>query len=339
MTKRGDYRYWALLTLVFAAAAFLRFYRLDSMPLGFHHDEGLDAVAAMEIWTKGQHPIFFPQSGSREPLMIYLESLGILALGATRMGARIAQACVGTAGVVAAWFLFRELFGRRVGLLGAAITAFSFWQMFESRLGLRAISQPLIEALCLLFVWRAFSRRTWLDALLAGLFAGLTMYTYTASRALPILVVLLVLWQAATVPAFASKQWSRMLAAAGVALAVFAPLGVYAIRRPQDFLGRSLQVNLLSPQPFTGAGEMGGIGMAIVRTLGMFSVQGDPAWKYNIGGQPVFDWLMSALFYAGILLALVAAAQWIRLRRRERGTASPHAFALLSLAVMLLPGV
>ncbi len=325
--------------MVFASAAFLRFYRLDALPLGFHHDEGLDAVAALEIWTKGQHPIFFPQSGSREPLMIYLESLGILAFGATRLGARVAQACVGTAGVVAAWFVFRELFGRRVALMGAAITAFSFWQMFESRLGLRAISQPLVETLCLLFVWRMFTRRSWSDAVLAGAFAGLTMYTYTASRALPILLLLLVVWQAATAPAFAAKQWSRLAAAGTIALAIFAPLGVYALRHPDEFLGRAMQVSLLNPEPFTGAAyESGGVGSAVLRTLGMFSVQGDPAWKYNIGGLPVFDWPESALFYGGLALAVAAGVSWVRKARRERGAASPHAFVLLWLAVMLLPG-
>ncbi|MFI5265776.1 MAG: glycosyltransferase family 39 protein [Chloroflexota bacterium] len=323
---------------MFLAAAFLRFYRLDALPLGFHHDEALDSIAALEIWTKGQHPIFFPQQGSREPLMIYLESLGILALGATRLGARIAQACVGTAGVVAAWFLVREMFGRRVALLASACMAFSFWQMFESRLGLRAISQPLVEALCLLFFWRTLAHRYWRDAVIAGALLGLTMYTYTAARALPLLFVAVALWQLATVPAFLAKHWSRLLAVAGVALVVFAPLGVYALRHPEDFLGRSLQVNLLSPEPFTGAAYSGGVGESVLKTLGMFSIQGDPAWKYNIGGQPVFDWPMSALFYGGIVLALLAIAGYVRTRRAERPVASPHAFLLLWLAVMLLPG-
>jgi len=323
---------------VFVAAAFLRFYRLDALPLGFHHDEALDSIAALEIWTKGQHPIFFPQQGSREPLMIYLESFGILALGATRLGARIAQACVGTAGVVAAWFLVRQMFGRRVALLASACMAFSFWQMFESRLGLRAISQPLVEAICLLFFWRTLTHRRWRDALLAGAFLGLTMYTYTAARVLPLLFTAVVLWQLLVAPGFLAKQWARMLAVAAAALAVFAPLGVYALQRPSDFFGRSLQVNLLTPQPFTGAARSGGVGQAVLKTLGMFSVQGDPAWKYNIGGQPVFDWPMSALFYGGIALALLAVASSVRTRRTERPVASPHAFLLLWLAVMLLPG-
>ncbi|HLQ33250.1 MAG TPA: glycosyltransferase family 39 protein [Chloroflexota bacterium] len=316
----------------------MRFYRLDALPLGFHHDEGLDAVAALEVWTKGQHPIFFPQSGSREPLMIYLESLSILALGATRLGARAAQACVGTAGVVAAWFLFRALFGRRVALLGAAIMGFSFWQMFESRLGLRAISQPLFETLCLLFFWRTLTQRRWPDAVLAGLFLGATMYTYTASRALPLLLAALVLWQLAVSPAFLAKQWTRMLVVAGLGLAVCVPLGLYAARHPEEFFGRSLQVNLLNPQPFTGAAQAGGVGPAVLRTLGMFSIEGDPAWKYNIGGQPVFDWPISALFYGGIVLAVVGTASWLRQLRRDRTLPSPHAFVLLWLVIMLLPG-
>lgn len=326
-----------LLLAVFSVAAFLRFYRIDALPLGFHHDEGLDATAALEIWSKGQHPIFFPQQGSREPLMIYLESLGILALGATRTGARIMQACVGTAGVVAAWFLVREMLGRRVALLAAACTAVSFWQMFESRLGLRAISQPLFETLGLLFFWRTLTRRSWWDAALAGLFLGLTMYTYTASRALPFLLMALAVWQLATAPSFLSKQWGRLLVVGGVTTAVFAPLGVYALQRPDDFFGRSLQVNLLSPQPFTGAADSGGVGVAVLKTFGMFSVQGDPEWKYNIGGLPVFDWPMSALFYGGLLLAVVGTAAYLRTPRRDREPASPYAFLLLWLMVMLLP--
>ena len=335
---RREWVYAGLLGLVFAAAAFLRFYRLDALPLGFHHDEALDSIAALEIWTKGHHPIFFPQQGSREPLMIYLESLGILALGATRLGARIAQACVGTAGVVAAWFLVRHMFGRRVALLASACMAFSFWQMFESRLGLRAISQPLVETLCLLFFWRTLTARRWLDALLAGGLLGLSLYTYTAARLLPLLFVAVTLWQLASVRGFLAKQWRRLLVVAGAAVAVFAPLGIYALRRPEAFFGRSLQVNLLSPEPFTGAAESGGVGEAVLKTLGMFSVQGDPAWKYNIGGQPVFDWPMSALFYGGIALAVVMVAGYVRTSRGQRPLASPHAFLLLWMPIMLLPG-
>ncbi|MBV8085465.1 MAG: glycosyltransferase family 39 protein [Chloroflexi bacterium] len=324
------------MALVIATAAFLRFWRLDSLPLGFHHDEALDAISALEIWTKGQRPIFFPQQGSREPFMIYVESLGILALGATRLGARVMQALAGTVGVAVAWLLFRELFSRRVALLATGFMAVSFWAMFESRLGLRAISQPLFEALCLLFFWRTLTHRRWRDAVLAGLFLGVTMYTYTASRALPVLMVALVLWQVATSPSFMAKQWSRMLVVAGVGLAVFAPLGGYALRHPDEFLGRSLQVSLLSPEPYSGAS--GSVLQAAWGTLGMFSFVGDPEWKYNIGGQPVFDWPVSALLYAGVIVALAGIWTYLRRPRRERPDASPHAFALIVALVMLLPG-
>ncbi|MBV8086135.1 MAG: glycosyltransferase family 39 protein [Chloroflexi bacterium] len=330
--------YWAGLGLVLAAAAFLRFYRIDALPLGFHYDEGLDAVSAHEIWSKGVRPIFFPQSGSREPLMIYLESFGILALGATRVGARIAQAFVGTGTVVAAWFLFGAMFNRRVALLGTAFMGLSLWHMFESRLGLRAISQPLVEAIALLFLWRWLERRRWADALLAGAFLGLAQYTYTAARALPLLAVLVVLWQALFSPAFVRRQWAHTLGVAGAALAVFAPLGWYAIHHWQEFFGRSLQVNLIAPEQFTGTDQAGGVGAAIWRTLGMFSVHGDSAWKYNVAGLPVFDWPVSALFYGGIVLAIAGVVRWLRVPRKIRPAASPHLLALLATAVMLTPG-
>src|SRR5581483_2661616 len=344
-----------LLTIL-AVAAFLRPFRLDELPLGFHYDEGLDAISALEIWSKGIHPIFFPSSGSREPLMIYLDSFGILALGATRLGARIMQALVGTGTVLAVWFLFKELFRRRnaaraerseasgasewnVGaLLATAFMAVSFWHMFESRLGLRAISQPLVQTLCLLFFWRALVYRRWRDALLSGVFLGLAMYTYTAARVLPLLFLVVVVWQAATTQQFARRQWSRMLALAGTGLLVFLPLGIYAITNVDAFFGRSLQVNVLNPQPFTGSDQAGGVVTAVARTLGMFSIQGDPAWKYNLGGQPVFDWPVAALFYAGVLLAVARVIAYLGEKQAARPTASPEAFLLLWMAVMLVPG-
>lgn len=338
MTKGANWRYPALLGLVFATAAVLRFYRLDALPLGFHHDEALDALSALEVWTKGQHPIFFPQQGSREPLMIYLESLSILGLGPTRLAARFMQACVGTGDVVAAWCLVRSMFGRRVALLASALMAVSFWQMFESRLGLRAISQPLVETLCLLFVWRMLNQRRWRDALLAGLFLGFSLYTYTAARVLPLLIVALLIWQAALSPGFVAKQWNRALTLIASSAVAFVPLALYALRNPQDFLGRSLQVNLLNPEPFTGAASSGGVGVAVLRTLGMFSVRGDPEWKYNIGGLPVFDWPVSALFYGGIVVALIAVVGYLRHSKNEREVANPYAFLLLWLPIMLVPG-
>ncbi|MHB8620373.1 MAG: glycosyltransferase family 39 protein, partial [Chloroflexota bacterium] len=318
-------------------AAFLRFYRLDALPLGFHHDEALDAISAAGIW-RGDHPIFFTNTNPREPLMIYLQSLGILAFGPTRLGARSMQAAVGTAGVLAAWFLVKELAGRRVALLAAGFMAVSFWQMFESRISARAISEPLVGTLCFLFFWRTLAERRRRDTLLAGLFLGLSLYTYTNARAIPIFLVLMVAWQLCFSPRFFRETWRHMLAAAGTGVVAFLPLGVYFLRHPNQFWGRSLQVNVVNPQAYTGSSHAGGVETAVLHTLGMFSFRGDTVWKYNLSGLPVFDWPVSILFYGGLLLALAGTVAYVRQPRSARPTVSLYPFLLLWMVAMLVPG-
>ncbi len=129
-----------------------------------------------------------------------------------------------------------------------------------------------------------------------------------------------------------------MSAVAVTGIIVFLPLGIHFWQHPEDFFGRSLEVNVISPQQFTGSSAAGGVGTAVLNTLGMFSFRGDGAWKYNLSGQPVFDWPMSALFYVGVVLALAGVVTYLRRKRTERDPASPHAFVLLWIVVMLLPG-
>jgi hypothetical protein len=62
-------------------------------------------------------------------------------------------------------------------------------------------------------------------------------------------------------------------------------------------------------------------------TLGMFTFRGDPVWRYNLAGRPVFEPLVGALFYVGLIIAL-----W---RARE----PRYLFALMWLPVGLLPSV
>ncbi|MBV9119998.1 MAG: glycosyltransferase family 39 protein, partial [Chloroflexi bacterium] len=328
--------YILLLLMVFAAAAALRLYGLDTFPQGFHHDEAIDALAAQGI-LRGEHPIFFTNVNPREPLMIYLQSVGVLVFGATKVGARVMQGLTGTASVVVAWFLLRDLFGRRVALLGAAFMAISLWHVVDSRIGMRSISQPLLETACLLFFWRLAHSARWRDAVLAGVFLGGTLYTYSGARALPILLVVLVGWQALTAPGFVRRMWAQVLAVAGIGLVVFAPLGIYFIQNPDKFYGRSLEVNVINPQPFTGSAGAGSVWQETLRTLAMFSFRGDAAWKYNIGGQPVFDWPVSLLFYGGILIALLAVVTYLRTSRKRRPLACAAAFSLLGGLIMLLP--
>jgi len=64
-----------------------------------------------------------------------------------------------------------------------------------------------------------------------------------------------------------------------------------------------------------------------IACLGVFSFRGDPQWRYNLPGRPIFNLLTSLLFYGGLALAL-----W---RWRD----PRHALLLGWFAVGVLPGL
>jgi hypothetical protein len=70
-----------------------------------------------------------------------------------------------------------------VALMAGAFLAVSWWPIIFSRIGLRPIMEPL---LLVIFAW-FWPRRPWL----AGLFLGLSLYTYTGARVLFLWPVLL----------------------------------------------------------------------------------------------------------------------------------------------------
>ena len=86
-----------LLTLITLLAAFLRFYRLDAIPPGFHYDEAYEALEAWRVMTvPGYHPIFFPGNFGVEPLFVYLTSIAFRAFGADPQVMRGVAALLGT---------------------------------------------------------------------------------------------------------------------------------------------------------------------------------------------------------------------------------------------------
>ena len=72
------------------------------------------------------------------------------------------------------------------------------------------------------------------------------------------------------------------------------------------------------------AGDLRPLAADALAAVGMFGWQGDPEWRYNLAGRPVFDPLGAGLFYAGFLIAL-----W-RFRRPE------YAFLVIWLPANLL---
>lgn len=276
---------------------------------------------------KGYRPVFFEINMGVEPALIYAEALAFWLFGESVTVQRLVSVAFGLLTVLLTYVLAAHLFkSRLVGLLSTLLIAISFWHVFVSRLALRAVVMPPLQILTLFFFWRGLEEHRLRHFVLAGLFGGLTMYSYLSSRFLPFIPIIFVLYLLLR-SGISRGVWWRLGVMIAIWLLVFLPLGVFYLNNPQWFLLRAEQALVIS-RPHSESG-LPAVLRQTLATLGMFSFEGDPSWRYNLAGRPVFDWAMALAFYGGIVLSLVHSVRKPRL--------NPYAFILIIQAVMLVP--
>ncbi len=317
-----------LLTLLLIGAA-LRFADFGQLPPGLYHDEaqhGLDALAVLQ----GQHPLYFTANNGREPLYIYLVAASVRAFGRSPWAVRLPSFFIGFLTLAATCRLARQLWGRKEAGWALAVFAVTFWPIHLSRVAFRAVLLPLFTALFLAEGVRAVrrdSRRAWLAA---GLLYGAAFYTYTAVRFTPVALGLffhLALWRWRE-PTL--RLWRKGWVALPGALAAVAPLALYALRHPEQFLLRTDQVSILNPA-INGGDLWGTLWRHALRTAGMFFVRGDFIWRHNLALRPVWRLPLGFAFIVGLLLL---GREALRARPPSAAKAS---LVLLWTVVMMLP--
>lgn len=339
-----------LALLILLVAAVLRLYGLHQYPPGPHYDEAVYLLITRSIAFGGAR--FFPiveAYQGREVLWMYLNAPLLSLIADDIFTLRVTAAFCNLITIAASIALGRAMFpGRRgllVGLAVGVMMALSFPQVWLARQAFRAVTLPLMQALALLFLWRGLtyhpkplSERTGSPArggrgvrgliflALGGLFAGGALYTYMASRLFPFWLLLggLALF------AFDRARWRLRLAQGivffGVMALVAAPMAVYAIQKPDIFLGRLEEV--------TQADES----ISLIKSIGlhasMFFTEGDPYLRYNIPQRPYFTLI------EGLFLVIGLGAATVRLIRRETPPIQRAAYGLALLSpLMVIPSV
>jgi hypothetical protein len=198
--------------------------------------------------------------------------------------------------------------GYGLAALSAVFLATAFFHIVFSRYGFRVIIEPVVQGLALGFLFWGLSRGSWRRLLLAGAFTGLAAYTYLAARMfpLPLAVFWLALLAAAARRGLFLYYARRLAVWAASALAAFAPLGVYFLRHPEDFVNRAAQV---APR----AGESSLLLLGLRRAAEMVFISGEPYDRYNIPGMPLLGPVMGALFVLGLAATLAGAVRNWRL--------------------------
>ena len=290
----------ALMVLCLLIAAALRFPDLQIIPPGAHYDEAANGILAGDIGLRGERPIFISSYTGKEALFFYLAG-GLMRLaGESLFSLRLTAAFAGILTVAAAYWLGREMLAdRRQALLAAALLAASFWHVLFSRLGFRAITEPLLQALAVAALFRGLRRNDnrWLIA--AGVLLGLTAYTYLAARVFPILLFFGLL------PLFiGGEKWRLRLRQValflGAGLLTLLPLLAYFWSHPDAFWVRIGQV---APSADQGQAVLA-VWRSLLESWGMFFLRGDPFLRFNLPGRPLFGWIVGGLLVVGWLVCL-----------------------------------
>ena len=308
--------------------------------------EGYAADAHAEQPAKAtRFPVFFEGNYGREPLHIYLMALSINLFGATPFAIRAIPAAAGVLAVAATFLAARMLFSEReeadgsylVPLLAALVVAILYPAIHFSRFGIRAMVFVPVETMAVACFWWGVSRRekkklaksdaaTWLIFLLSGFFLGLALYTFAASRLLPLVWIIFVpLWFLQDREAF-WIHWRHVAGMAGAALLTSLPLLLFFLRYPYYFVFRIAYVANRGKGVIEGRPGMTWL-LNVGRVLRGLLWQGETHLRHNLPGRPYLDPIQAVFFLLGVIKTLRRIAQ------------PRFQFLLIWFVVMLLPSI
>jgi 4-amino-4-deoxy-L-arabinose transferase-like glycosyltransferase len=322
-----------LLIAIVLIAIIFRFAAFKQVPPGLHYDEAIDAKLAQEI-RSGAWPIYFEEGWGREPLYHYLVAFTLNLVPDPTSALRFVSGALGLVQLLAAYFLFRKIFGVPTALIGAAWIAVLFWTVSTSRAGLRNITLTTLATLTALAFWVVWCKvQSARDKnlilhpssfILSGILLGLTLYTYQPSRVVPLIYLLFVAYLFWRERQLVRANWRAFAIFFAVALVVALPLAVFLFAHPGAETARAFQTE---PIRALAQGDFSKVLETTVATLKMFTAEGDPQILYNLVGRPLFIGLGSLLFVIGLMVSVI---------RFERPA---YAFMLIWLAVTLLPNL
>lgn len=176
----------------------LRVVKLETLPLSLSLDEATNGLDAWQLSHPFRLTPFLQNNFGRETLFFYLQALAFQLYGVSIFSLRFTAALAGTLTLPLIYVVGRRLFpGSLIGLWAATGLTVSYWHIYFSRVGLRAI---ILLPLWLLIVWcwwrgwfAADQRKSGLWLTLAGGLLGLSCYSYLAARLLPIILAVFII--------------------------------------------------------------------------------------------------------------------------------------------------
>ncbi|MFZ5917748.1 MAG: PA14 domain-containing protein [Chloroflexota bacterium] len=311
-----------ILACILLTALTVRVTGLGAIPNGLQSDEGNNGLEALKWLSGAPYSPYAEANEGQATLFSILVALSLKLFGVSVPSMRLVSAVVGTLTVLSFYVLAREFHGPRAALVGAALLAGSRWHLTFSRIIYELILAPLAAIWLFYFLQRGLRGHRRRDLVLAGYALALGLNTYTAFRTIPIGAgVLILYWLVRR----RRELWTALRDAGLFALSSalgLVPLAVYAVQKPDVFLGRTQHISIWND--VQQAGSLEPLWNNLKEYLLMFNVQGDGASLNNLPGEPMLGLIVGALFILGLAYAL-------------RHWRQPRAFLALAWMLGVLP--
>lgn len=316
-----------LFAILAVVACAVTLYRFNIEPRGLAVDEVEFAKAVEHLSTISYTP-FTPLADGHPTVYFYILMLSTKLLGMSGFALRLPAALFGVMSVFLLYKILQKVFAKTyllylplafwVSLLFATVR----WRFLFTRFAFEMpylLFLELSSLYCMLNVTghgpRA-TKKSIIFVILSAFFAGLAYNSYQPGRIFFLVPLLFLVLQ--------RISWKKIALYLGVFIILILPMTVHLLQRPADDI-RIGQQSYLMDRRVSLDKKISNFVSNISSTAMMFSVKGDLNGRHNYPGKPALNPVLSILFMAGLLIAL--------LRYRDR-------FSLLFIAyfvVALIP--
>jgi len=303
---------WAgigILLVIVVAAFGLRFYRLTTIPLDFHGDmasQGLQARALLH----GPDRRIFGTGWAEIPLLGFVpQALSMAVFGDGLLGLRMTSVVEGVLSLIGLYLLVGLCFGRRTGLLAAALLAVSYVHIHFSRIA-QYIDPLLFSVFAFYFLLKGLRDGGRLSFVLAGILMALGTQMYYSGRILAVLLALWILYLVLFHGKLARARAGGLLLLGLAFVMALGPMVIYFARHWEAFTTRSRAVFLFYPPVMTHLRGKYGVNSSwavvweqVKRSLLMFHYYNDTSTQFGFR-HPFLDPFTAPLLALGAGYAL-----------------------------------
>lgn len=337
--KKEKVKIYLLIFLIVAVGFFLRIYNIDNTPPGIYPDEAVHGEDALRALETGRYQWFYTANNGREGLFINFIAFFFSLFGASILTLKLPAIIFSTLTIWGTYLVAKEIFNRRLALVSAFLTAFSFWAINFGRISFRANMLPAILAFSFYFLFKGLRTKKWWDFLAGGAIFGLGMHSYISWRIAPVMLVVFIGFLILSRKNFLKEYWKSMLIFLIASLVIASPMFYIFYQHPEYLESRSAAVSIFSSEVNNGSAVIAFL-KSFSLSLIKYNLVGDMNWRHNFPPYPILDPLSGIAFLFGFIFSVMIFFKFLKKRLYQKiktPELEKFSFLLLWFFSMLAP--